>query len=925
MATMSDLEREYFLEYFQEEGFFRKTCSSCGVFFWTRDESRNVCGESPCGEYSFIGNPGFDKKYTVSEMREKFLSFFENNNHTIIEPYPVAANRWRDDVLLTQASIYDFQPLVTSGEIPPPANPLTISQPCIRMQDIDNVGKTGRHTIAFEMLAHHAFNVKEDAGDKFAYEGKIYWKNETIEYCDRFLKEMGANLEEVVYIEDPWVGGGNAGPAFEVIYKGLELATLVFMSLKLDPDGEYELKDGQCYSPMETYIVDTGYGLERWTWVSQGTSTVYEAIYPEMIEMLKNASGIKHTDKEKKLLENASRIAGELDIDKSETTDIARGKIAKKLSVSQEKLEVLVAPMEAIYAICDHCRALAFMLGDGIVPSNVGTGYLVRMVIRRTERLCEFIGIEKSLEELVDIQAKDIGYLNRDLIRDIVKCEIERYVETLERGSRKVNQLSKEYAEKGDSIPIDELIKLYDSHGIQPSMVKEIAEKSGANVKIPDNFYSLVAGMHERKQLENSIVLDKKYMSIKEVHKTKRLYYEMPSETEFDAVVLDTIDAENGNSLVILDRSLFYPEGGGQPSDIGTISDGISKIDVVNVQIEGGVIFHEVKGNVKIGSSINGEIDRWRRNRLMRHHTATHIIVHSARLLLGGHIRQSGAQKGVDSSRVDIQHYRKINREDIKEIEKIANKIIVDNVDIKQEWLDRHEAEKQYGFDLYQGGIPKGTDIRLVHVADDVQACAGTHVIKTGDIGIIKIINTERIQDGIERIIFSAGDAAIEAIQKTEDILMESSDTLNVSPIDLPKTTRRFFEEWKQRGKSIDILKKEIAKNIGKGEMKEFEIGGDYFVIQRIDTDIDQLREVANAIVREDKVAIIGSGESDVKIVVATPKGKSIDARKAIVELTKIVGGKGGGSSDFAQGGGPELNNLDDALERAEDILKKLI
>ncbi|MFB6195972.1 MAG: alanine--tRNA ligase-related protein, partial [Haloplanus sp.] len=160
---MSELEDAYRLDYFEEEGFTRLECSSCGVHFWARDEERDTCGEPPCDDYAFIGNPGFDETYTLEEMREAFLSFFEDHDHERIDPYPVAANRWRDDVLLTQASIYDFQPLVTSGETPPPANPLTISQPCIRMQDIDNVGKTGRHTMAFEMMAHHAFNAREDA------------------------------------------------------------------------------------------------------------------------------------------------------------------------------------------------------------------------------------------------------------------------------------------------------------------------------------------------------------------------------------------------------------------------------------------------------------------------------------------------------------------------------------------------------------------------------------------------------------------------------------------------------------------------------------------------------------------------------------------------------------------------------------------
>ena len=197
---MSDLESEYFLSYFEEHGFQRTRCQSCEVWFWTRDPDREICGEPPCGEYSFIGDPGFEESFSLEEMRETFLSFFADRDHERIDPYPVAANRWRDDVLLTQASIYDFQPHVTSGSAPPPANPLVVSQPCIRMEDIDNVGRTGRHTMAFEMGGHHAFNADSDAD--YAYGGEVYWKDETVEYCDALLEAVGADLEEVVYIED---------------------------------------------------------------------------------------------------------------------------------------------------------------------------------------------------------------------------------------------------------------------------------------------------------------------------------------------------------------------------------------------------------------------------------------------------------------------------------------------------------------------------------------------------------------------------------------------------------------------------------------------------------------------------------------------------------------------------------------------------
>jgi len=343
---MSELEEEYQLEYFEEEGFVRSECPSCGAYFWTRDHDRETCGEPPCEQYDFIGEPGFAEEYTLSEMRETFLSFFEAHDHERIDPYPVAANRWRDDVLLTQASIYDFQPLVTSGETPPPANPLTVSQPCIRMQDIDNVGKTGRHTMAFEMMAHHAFNVREDAEETYAYDGEVYWKDRTVELCDELLDSLGADIEDVTYIEDPWVGGGNAGPAIEVIYKGLELATLVFMCMEQDPEGEYELKDGNRYSYMDTYIVDTGYGLERWTWMSQGTPTVYEAVYPEMLSFLKENAGLEYTPEETDLVARAARLSGQLDIDDVDDVEAARGDIADELDVDVTALRELVEPLE---------------------------------------------------------------------------------------------------------------------------------------------------------------------------------------------------------------------------------------------------------------------------------------------------------------------------------------------------------------------------------------------------------------------------------------------------------------------------------------------------------------------------------------------------------------------------------------------------
>ncbi|MGM0447352.1 MAG: alanine--tRNA ligase [Methanobacteriota archaeon] len=923
---MSDLEAEYRLDYFEEEGFERKECPSCGAHFWTRDAERELCGEPPCEDYSFIDDPGFPEAHSLSEMREAFLSFFEDHGHERIDPYPVAANRWRDDVLLTQASIYDFQPLVTSGQTPPPANPLTISQPCIRMQDIDNVGKTGRHTMAFEMMAHHAFNTREEVEEgEYAYHGEVYWKDETVRYCDELFESLGADLEEITYIEDPWVGGGNAGPAIEVIYKGAELATLVFMCMEQDLDGDYEMKDGNSYSFMDTYIVDTGYGLERWTWMSQGTATVYEAVYPDAIDFLKDNAGIEHTEAEREIVHRAAKLSGRLDIDDVDDVEAARGEIADRLDVDVDRLRELVEPLESIYAIADHSRTLAYMFGDEIVPSNVGTGYLARMVLRRMKRLVDEVGVDAPLDELVDMQAERLGYENRDTIREIVRSEERKYERTLERGARKVEQLADEYAGTGEPIPTEELLELYDSHGIQPDMVADIADERGASVDVPDDFYALVADRHE--EGDAATTADERDERLADLPETEKLFYDDQGRTEFEAVVLDVVGAEGGYD-VVLDQTMFYPEGGGQPADRGQLTVGETTVDVTDVQERDGVVLHRTDADPGKGEFVRGQVNGDRRDRLRAHHTATHLIGHAAREVLGDHVRQAGAQKGTDSARLDVRHFERITREDVKAIERVANELVRDDVGVRQEWPDRNEAEAEHGFDLYQGGVPPGTNVRLIHVGDaDVQACAGTHVDRTGEIGAVKLLKTEPVQDGVERLVFAAGAAAVEATQRTEDALYDAADVLDVDPLDVPDTAERFFEEWKARGKEIESLKEELAaaRASGGADAEEVEVAGTTAVIQRLDGDADELRATANAHVDDGKVAVIGSGAGgSASFVVGVPDGVDVNAGQVVSELAGRVGGGGGGPPDFAQGGGPDAAALDDALDAAPDVLRSL-
>jgi len=693
--------------------------------------------------------------------------------------------------------------------------------------------------------------------------------------------------------------------------------------MEQDPDGDYEMKDGNTYSFMDTYIVDTGYGLERWTWMSQGTPTVYEAVYPEMIAFLKEHAGIDHTDEEAELIQRTAQLAGHMDIDEAEDMETARGEIADRLDVSAAELTALMEPLEDIYAIADHCRALAYMFGDGIVPSNVSTGYLARMVLRRTKRLVDNVGVDAPLDELVDMQAERLGYQNRDTIRDIVRTEEAKYRETLDRGSRKIEQLAAEYAGSDEPIPVDQLIELYDSHGIQPDMVAEIADEHDATVEVPDDFYSLVAARHDDADAGGET--GERDDRLGDLPETDQLYYDNQDRMEFEAVVLDVFEAEDGYD-VVLDQTMFYPEGGGQPADHGTLSSDDATAEVTDVQIVDDVILHRTDRDPGKGEFVRGQLDSDRRRRLMAHHTATHIIGHAAREVLGEHIRQAGAQKGTDSSRLDVRHYERITREEVKEIERVANEMVRENHAVSQEWPHRNDAEADHGFDLYQGGIPPGTHIRLIHVGEDTQACGGTHVDRTGRIGTIKILTTEPVQDGVERIVFAAGEAAIEATQRTEDALYDAADVLDVNPEDVPETADRFFTEWKERGKELDKLKSELAEVRATAGADEVDINGQSVVIQRLDGDVDELRATANALVEEGSVAVLGSGTGDsAQFVVGVPDDAEINAGEVVGELAGRVGGGGGGPPDFAQGGGPDVDALDDALEDAPEILRGVL
>ena len=913
-------ESEYHVPFFDESGYVRKLCPVCKVYFWTQNPDQTTCGEATpygCASLTFINNPPTRKSFSLSEMREAFLSFFEKHGHERIKPYPVVA-RWRDDLYLTSASIVDFQPYVTNGVVPPPANPLVISQPCIRLVDIDNVGPTfGRHLTMFEMGGHHAFNYPDK---------EVYWKDQTVRYHHEFVtKELGVKSEEVIYKEDVWSGGGNAGPDLETIVRGLELATLVFM--------KFEVVNGE-FVELLIRTVDTGYGIKRYAWLSQGSVSCFHAVYDTLLDEILKMAGISQIDE--KLLAKVAEISGIMSIEKTANRMEARQKIAEQIGLNVDELNKALLPIENVFAVADHTKCLAFMLAEGVVPSNVREGYLARLMLRRTHRLLRTLGIEEKLLDIVDMQitfwSKDYPHLKemRDEILEMLTVEQQKFKQTLQRGGSLVRRMAQELKTKGiTQIPMDKLMQLYDSHGLPPEVVAETAKEEGITVNLPEDFYGMIAKSHiQAPTKEVEIPLKELEPKLSGLPPTRMLYYEDSYLREFEARVLRVLN----DKYVILDQTAFYPEGGGQPPDLGFLKFNGGQTEVVDAQKVGNVIVHVVKDTVPEQESVVAGTINWkRRNSLMKHHTATHVLMGAARRVLGQHVWQAGTQKDVDQTRVDFSHFRRLTLEETHKIEELANEAVIRNIPVETSWKPRTEAEKQYGFRLYQGGVVPGKEIRVVDIKEwDVEACGGTHVKNTGEIGFIKILHTERIQDGVERIIFSAGLPALKAVQKKEALLLKISEKLNAPLEKLEATAERVVAEWKQTRREREHLIKELAEYKAKEYLeKAKEIHGLKTIIHAVkEVSVDNLIQIASETVKiEPKaVVVLCTYTKTARIVVMAGKEAlkmGINSRQIADEAASLLGGGGSGRPNFAQGGGTKTSKVTAALQKAEEIIRK--
>ncbi len=877
----ADPDRYYKVKLFEEQGFVRKGCTKCGRFFWTLDANRTLCPDDGTDTYSFIGEPPTTKRFDYTQAWKQVEEFFVKNNHTSVSRYPVVC-RWRDDLYFTIASVVDFQRVMGSKVVFEfPANPLVVPQTCLRFKDLENVGVTGRHFSSFCMIGQHS--IPENGG---------YWKDECVDLDFRLLtQQFGIKKEEVVFVEDVWAGGGSFGSSLEYFVKGLELGNAVFT--------EFQGELGQ-HTTLDQKVIDMGAGLERFAWITTGTPTAYDCCFGPITNHLMEKIGI---DSDSEMLRNYfTTIAKNLEI-YDDLTEVRKQTI-KTTGLTEDQLNRIITPLEGMYLIADHLRTLIFAITDGALPSNVGGGYNLRMMLRRINGTIDRMNFKLDIDELIDMH---IDYLKdtypeleskRQDVKTILKLESQRYVESKSRMGKMATKLK----DKGRAPSVDELITLYESDGITPEYLKEVDVIS----EIPSSFYAKLSDLHQsdkKKAMEQ--------LSLENIPETDMLFYK-DDPMEFEAKVLKVF--EKG---IVLDRTSFYARGGGQEPDHGTIAG----FKVIDVNKHGGVILHELEGGIPAqGDTVSCKVDSVRRANITKNHTSTHILNSSARQVLGSWIWQHSAFKEDDHARLDITHHSSLTDSEVADIEKTANQIIAKDMQVTIENYDRGTAEQKYGFKIYQGGVVPVKSVRIVSIEDfDVEACGGTHVKQTKDIELIKITRTKRIQDGVVRLEFVSGPTAQEYVKQQEIIQTQNKEESAQKEI---KDKAREENKDKAREKIPVFIEKVLS-----GESLESEginnKGKLFFTADENYDDYFHQNFGKKLVAKDDTAAFCGIFEAGptIRVMIFAGEKSGVNAGDIAKEIASILGGSGGGDTKFAQGGGKDTSKKDAAILKAKSMI----
>jgi alanyl-tRNA synthetase len=599
--------------------------------------------------------------------------------------------------------------------------------------------------------------------------------------------------------------------------------------------------------------------------------------------------------------------------------------IAKEMKISEEQLSAFVAPYEAIYTISDHIRTLVFAISDGALPSNVGGGYNLRVILRRALSILERLGW-KNIIRVEDMAELHIDYLrrmypeledHRQDVKTILQLEASRYSSSRERMNSVAMSLKS--SKNAKELNVDDLIRLYESDGVTPDFLME----QGIIQNVPSTFYTKLAELHTS---QVSSQASKPIPGLVDLPPTKLLYYQDESIRHFHAKVLKVVE----DKYIILDQTAFYPRGGGQEPDTGQIED----IKVVEVTKQADVVVHKIEGGGRIPAkeqTVHGTVNARRRDLITKHHTATHVLNSSSRNALGSWVWQNSAFKEEGYGRLDITHHSALTREEVKKIERMANWVIRENHPVIIKTYDRGDAEQQFSFRIYQGGVVPTSNVRIVNINGwDIEACGGTHVKTTGEIGLVKIVKSERIQDGVVRLEFVAGEAAVSYMQQLDSQLASIAQTLGSSREKVIQSFDKAMQDAEAAKKKLRAMLRVVSGPIAKSiseQAKRLDSGIHLYTIYDEELDDDYHIAIGEKAIELDKhlvyLALVSKGQGIRVIVFAGEAAcKKVKASAIAKQVSGKLGGSGGGDNRFGQGGGKSKDRIKEALLLAEEVAR---
>ncbi len=896
------------------------------------------------------------KPRTGAEIRASFLRFFEERGHRVVRSASlVPAND--PTLLFTNAGMVQFKDVFTGREKRDYTR-ATSSQKCVRAggkhNDLENVGYTARHHTFFEMLGNFSFGdyFKKDAiafawawvtkelgipADRLAvtvFEGtpEIPADDEAA----RLWEEVAGVAKDRIYrlgLKDNfWMMGdtGPCGPCSEIHFfqgadvpcaeeaagrqcqgvacdcdRWMEIWNLVFMQFERDAKGTM--------TPLPRPSIDTGAGLERVAAVVQGKRTNYDT------DLLQN------------VIAEAARLAGK---------DYAGAPEEDRVSMR---------------VIADHARATTFLVGDGVMPSNEGRGYVLRRIIRRAVRHGTSLGLDKPfLHEVCRAVIAEMKGAYPDLVEnerfilEVARNEEEGFRRTLTRGLALISEEIERRRGGERLLPGEVVFRLYDTFGFPSDLTRIVAAEHGFAID-EHGFETLLEEQRNRSSFAGSgeAAVGALYFQLREKHGDTTFTGYQGAGIEDRARVLALVKdgaavetAGAGDEVeVILDRTPFYGESGGQVGDTGAIvgpavdgARGELRIEIRDtLKPAGGLVVHRgqvVSGTVHAGEEVRALVDGGRRNAIRANHSATHLLHKALKEVLGDHVKQAGSVVAPEHLRFDYTHFAAPTPEDLERVEERVNRMIRDNAQAQTQELGLDEARAQGAVALF--GEKYGERVRVVSVhPDSKELCGGTHVSRTGDIGFFQIASESSIAAGVRRIVAVTGAGAVKHAQDRDRELREAAQLLRASPGELPAKVELTQKRVKELEKELDALRKQLA-TARSGDLlaRAREVNGVKVLATRAEGDAKALRDLADKL--RDKLGsgvIALGGEADGKavlLVAATPDvvARGVKAGDLVREMAKVVGGRGGGKPDLAQAGGPDAGKLDEALEAVYGLIR---